>query len=409
MLSLNLDKDLNQVVILAGGKGERLLPLTKNKPKPMIRILNIPFLEYLIKENMRNNVKKILLLVGYKGKVIEDYFKDGKELGIEIQYDYQPPNFDTGLRLKKAQEKIDEMFMLQYCDNFIPFNLKSMLEIFKTQKKDLMLSLYENTDNYSKSNVSLTSNNKIKTYDKSRTKKNLKFIDLGYVIMKKKILNLLTDQNINFENQIYPQLIEKKKISSFIFKHRYYSIGNLQRLKKTHNFFKNKKKFILLDRDGVLNVKPKKADYVKSWKEWKWKPNALNFLKKLYDLKYKLIIITNQAGINRKKMSIDDLHQIHSIMIAEVINFGGYIEDIFFCPHNWDEECYCRKPKAGMFFDAQKKYDIDLSSTYYVGDDDRDKEAAKIAGCKFFKINDENCYFNFIKELKLQYNEFEND
>lgn len=400
MLNLNQDKNLRQVVILAGGKGERAFPLTKNKPKPMIKILNIPFLEYLINENIRNNIKKILILIGYKGDVIKDHFKDGKELGVEIDYDFQPVKFETGLRLKKAIKKIDEIFMLQYCDNFVPFDLQKMLKSFEMQKKDLMLSLYDNSDNYSKSNVRMASKNEIKIYDKSRQEKNLKFIDIGYVIMNKKILNLLTNQNLNFEGQIYPRLIEEKKISSFIFKHRYYSIGNLTRLKKTQNFFKNKGKFIFLDRDGVINEKPAKADYVKSWKEWKWKPKALCFLKELNDLNYNLIIITNQAGVNRGKMSIEDLNKIHEIMIAKIIDFGGNVIDIFFCPHNWNEECYCRKPKAGMFFDAQKKYDVNLSSTYYLGDDDRDQEAADNAGCRFFKINDESSYSNFLKELK---------
>lgn len=402
LLNLNHNK-LDQVIILAGGLGERLFPLTKDKPKPMIKFFGLPFLEYIVKENVRNKFKKILILLGYKGKVIEDYFGNGRKFGIMIDYDYQPVHFDTGLRLKKAKNKIDDIFMLQYCDNFIPFDRNLLFENFKREKKDLMLSLYDNTDNYSRSNISLTKKNEIKVYDKCRKKKNLKFIDIGYVIMKKKILNLLTNKNTNFENKIYPQLIKEKKISSFIFKHRYYSIGNLKRLNKTHNFFKNKNKFILLDRDGVINEKPPKADYVKTWDDWKWKPKALDFLKKLNELKYNIVIITNQAGINRKKMNTNDLEKIHQIMKAQIIDFGGYVKDIFYCPHDWDEGCFCRKPKAGMFFDAQKKYDIDLSSTYYVGDDDRDEEAANKAGCKFFRISGESSYLNFLRELKKDF------
>ena len=80
---------LNQVVILAGGLGKRLLPLTINKPKPMIKFFNFPFLEYIIEENVRNKFKKILILIGYKGEVIKDYFGNGKKYGVHIEYDHQ--------------------------------------------------------------------------------------------------------------------------------------------------------------------------------------------------------------------------------------------------------------------------------------------------------------------------------
>ena len=386
---------LNQVVILAGGLGKRLLPLTLDKPKPMIKFFNLPFLEYIIRENVRNKFKKILILVGYKGKVIEDYFGNGKKFGIHIEYDYQPVTFETGLRLKKAISKIDDFFMLQYCDNFIPFDKNLLFKNFKKEKKDLMLSVYDNIDSYSKSNISLSNKKRLKVYDKTRSQKNLNYIDIGYVIMNKKILGYLSQKNLSMESQIYPKLIEEKNISSFIFKHRYYSVGDFRRLDTTQDFFRNRKKFVLMDRDGVINIKAKKGDYIKSWNEWKWMPNILELLKNLNLRDFKVIVISNQAGIARKKITRKKLNQIHEIMKAEIINYGGFIKDIFVCPHHWDEECSCRKPNPGMFFNAQKKFNIDLSNTYYLGDDPRDEEASKNAGCKFYKIKTGSCIKKF--------------
>ena len=131
--------------------------------------------------------------------------------------------------------------------------------------------------------------------------KNLKYIDIGYVIMNKKILGYLSQKNLGMESQIYPKLIEEKNISSFIFKHRYYSVGDLRRLDTTQDFFKNREKFVLMDRDGVINIKAKKGEYIKSWNEWKWMPNILELLKNLNLQNFKVIIISNQAGIARKK------------------------------------------------------------------------------------------------------------
>ena len=365
----------------------------------MIKINNIYFLEYLIDELKRNEFKEVLILTGYKNHIIENYFKNGSDHEIKISYDFQPSECDTGLRLKMAFNKLHDYFFLQYCDNYIPFNINAMIESFNNLKKDLMISIYDNLDNYTKNNVFYNNGKYLETYDKKRKLSNLNGVDIGFLLMKKEVIDLLPQSNINFESHIYPKLIKKKKISCYIFRHRYYSVGSFDRLEKTAKFFKNRNRYVFLDRDGVINVKLNKAQYVTKWSEWEWMPNVLENLKKLNDKGYKVIIITNQAGISRMKLTIKDLNEIHSIMKAEIIHNGGSIQDIFVCPHHWDEDCDCRKPKAGMFFSAQKKYDIDLSRTYYIGDDERDREASINAGCKFIKVETDKCFGNFLKNF----------
>ena len=82
------------------------------------------------------------------------------------------------------------------------------------------------------------------------------------------------------------------------------------------------------------------------------------------------------------------------------------ILDLFFCPHHWDENCGCRKPNAGMFFDASRKYTINLSKSIYIGDDIRDMEATENANCKgvFFNASHKLSYIkkNTFKNLLLQ-------
>ena len=93
--------EINQAVILAGGMGKRLMPLTKNIPKPMVKINNKPFLKYLIEYLQKQNIKKIIILTGYKSKIIENYFKNKKNITIfktRIED-------DTGSRILKAFEK----------------------------------------------------------------------------------------------------------------------------------------------------------------------------------------------------------------------------------------------------------------------------------------------------------------
>lgn len=108
-----------QTVILAGGRGSRLVPLTDDIPKPMILIKDRPFLEYMILMLKRNFLKKILLCVGYLGHKIEDYFKDGHRWGVQIRYFYEKELLGTGGALKLASDLIEEKFLLLYGDSYL--------------------------------------------------------------------------------------------------------------------------------------------------------------------------------------------------------------------------------------------------------------------------------------------------
>ena len=88
-------------------------------------------------------------------------------------------------------------------------------------------------------------------------------------------------------------------------------------------------------------------------------------------------------------MTEDDLLHIHERMKTEAAEAGGDIDAIYYCPHDWNEGCECRKPKPGLLFRAQRELNLDLSRTPFVGDDERDAEAADAAGCPFVLVSDE--------------------
>lgn len=107
-----------QAVILAGGRGTRMAPLTDTRPKPMIEIHGKPFLEYLIEMLRDRGVNRILLLLGYLPEVVQQYFGDGSRWGIKIEYSVTPIENETGPRLKAAMSQLDPYFLLMYCDNY---------------------------------------------------------------------------------------------------------------------------------------------------------------------------------------------------------------------------------------------------------------------------------------------------
>ncbi len=136
---------------------------------------------------------------------------------------------------------------------------------------------------------------------------------------------------------------------------------------------------VFLDRDGVINRDS--PDYIKSWEEFEFLPGSIEAIKLLNLNGFTTIIITNQSVINRNMVSKEGLEYIHALMKKAVKSRGGEIKDIFFCPHTPEEGCDCRKPEPGLIYQAQKKYQIDLPTSIMVGDNAKDIECARRAGC----------------------------
>ena len=191
---------------------------------------------------------------------------------------------------------------------------------------------------------------------------------------------------MNFEAAVYQTLVNNKQISAYLTDHRYYSVGSYERLGLTESFLK-RNSAIILDRDGVLNEKAPKAEYIRTWKDFKWLSGAKEAIYKLKQNGYTIIVVTNQAGIARGKMGEGDLADIHQRMKDDLSKEDTFIDAIYYCPHGWDEGCDCRKPKPGMLFQAQRDFHIDLSYVVFIGDDIIDKEAAEAAGCKFMMVD----------------------
>lgn len=139
-------------------------------------------------------------------------------------------------------------------------------------------------------------------------------------------------------------------------------------------------RFVLLDRDGVINRDLPQS--VCSIKDFELLPNSTMAIAALCGLGYRVIVITNQACVGRGHLTLEELRHIHGRLGDEVAGVGGYITDIFVCPHTDVDECSCRKPKPGLILAAADKYAIDLPATWFVGDTLRDVEAALAAGCR---------------------------
>jgi histidinol-phosphate phosphatase family protein len=391
-------KKPNQAVILAGGLGSRIKPLSQISPKPMIEVNRYPFIYYLIKRLEKYNFSEAVILVGYKKEKFENLYFLCKNFKIKIKLVYCPPSFNTGARLKAAYPHLKNFFFLLYGDNYLPFNFHKIWKNYLDNKNENQLIAYKNSDNFSTSNIRLDSKNIVTDYDDSRTK-GYDYVNIGFFILKKKYIeNISNNIDSKFENEVLKKLIRKKKISAYITQHRYYSLTDINRFFVTNNFFRNRNDFVFLDRDGVLNIKPKKGEYVSNLKEFNWKPGSIEALKFLGKINKKIIIISNQAGISLNKTSLVDLNEIHEYIRSEAYKLGAIIQDIIFCPHHWDDDCSCRKPKSGMFYHAQKNFNIDLTNSIFVGDQKSDRMSAYNADIPYLHLGKNKSLFNLLKK-----------
>lgn len=391
-----------QAVILAGGRGTRLKPLTNSMPKPMIPFYGKPFLEYLLEQLKHQGIKKVLLLLGYMPYKICDYFGGGGTLGLQIEYSITDVGDETGRRIKLARDKLDSCFLLMYCDNYWPMTITKMWEQFVSSEAIAQITAYSNKDHYTRNNMQVNRQGLVMCYDKNRRANNLNCVEIGYALMQKEVVDFIPDGNVNFEKTVYPVLVEKGKLFAYRTDHRYYSIGSHERLPLTNLFFR-RRPAIILDRDGVLNKKPPKAHYVKKWNEFQWLPGAIEAIRLLKSGGYVVIIVTNQAGIARGMMTESDLASIHRQMKAELAQYGASIDAIYYCPHGWDDGCECRKPKPGMLFQAQRDFHLDLSRTFFIGDDERDEQAGEAAGCPTLLVAPNISLLHLVKNRVLKH------
>jgi len=308
-------------------------------------------------------------------------------------------NWKTGKRLKFAEPQLETDFLLMYCDNFWPLNLDNLYKFHKDQKKSVTVTVYSNLYGSTKSNIFVNSENLVEIYDKNRLSENMNGVEIGFYIMPKSFVYSMPNDNFPLEEYLFPQLIPYKELAGFLTNHKYYSVGSLERLSETEDFLKERK-YVFLDRDGVINEKAPKAKYITNWSDFKFINGSIEALEKLSKNNYEIYIITNQAGIARKKMSLGDLKIINDNLLSNLSKHNIIVNEIFFCPHGWDDGCFCRKPEPGLLFHAAFKNKINLTKSILVGDDERDIMAGRKADCLgLYLVNGDNSLLDITKKI----------
>ena len=369
---------VTQAVVLCGGRGERLRPLTNYLPKPMVEVNGRPFLFYLLDQLSSHGIRRFVLLTGYLGEMVQDYFGDGYQWGWQITYSHGPTEWQTATRISKVIEELDEVFLLLYSDNFAQLHLAELIKLRIKNSSAITLSIAEK----SPGNIEIDSDGVVVNYDESRTGVGSSYVEIGYsLVVKEQVYTYLTDLSSESFTVVINQLVKDKKVSALLVRSGYRSISDPLRLEQTSNYLKPKK-VLLLDRDGTLNEKSLPGEYINSVREFIWIESSRSALKILAQNGFSFIVITNQAGVSLGKTKLRNLEAIHDQLRADFQSDGLKLLDIYVCTDHWESESEFRKPKPGMFFLASKDHNFRLDHAIYVGDDVRDGLAAGNAGCE---------------------------
>lgn len=146
------------------------------------------------------------------------------------------------------------------------------------------------------------------------------------------------------------------------------------------------KRAVFIDRDGVINRKAEEGAYVTRWEDFHLLPGVAEAISLLDRAGWSVIVISNQRCVAKGLLTIAELEAIHQKMLEELARSGAKLHGIYYCPHDKEPPCSCRKPSPGMLLKAAQEHQIDLTSSWIVGDSDSDIEAGRRAGCGTVRI-----------------------
>ena len=224
-------------VILAGGLGKRLRPLTETIPKPMVPVRGKPFLEYELLLLKSHGISDFILCVGYLEDRIEGYFGAGEKLGIRIQYSHDGPDLlGPAGALKRSEKLLDqEVFFVTYGDAYLRMDYRRAMECFLDSEKLGMMTVYENKNRYGKSDLVVEDGYVIR-YDKKNLVEGMNWINFGVSILRKQALRFIPENKVCDEEEFYGKLIDQRELLAYPVAERFYEIGNPGSLREFEQF-----------------------------------------------------------------------------------------------------------------------------------------------------------------------------
>lgn len=410
-----------KTVIMAGGKGTRISSLASDIPKPMIAIGDKPVLQLEIESLKRQGFCDFIITISHLGEIIRDYFGDGSRFGVNIDYYNEEVPLGNAGALFQIKDRLGDDFLLINGDVLFDVDVSRMYEYHLKKKGLASILTHPNTHPFDSGLVMADENGRVvkwlaKEDDRPDYYKNR--VNAGIHILSSKILERKIDkEKIDLDRDILKPLCATGEMFAYDSPEYVKDMGTPERYaevcadyisgKIEKRNLQNKQKAIFLDRDGTIN---KYVGFLRDIRDFELLPHACEAIKQINESEYLAIVVTNQPVIARGEVTFDELEMIHNKMETLLGKEGAYLNAIYYCPHHPDSgfegevkelkiDCECRKPKPGMLLRAAKDLNIDLGSSYMIGDSDNDMKAGEAAGCKTIKIEKDGDLYKAVRKV----------
>ncbi len=393
------------VVIMAGGKGTRIASVASGVPKPMIPVCGKPILQYQVENFSQCGFKDFIFVTGHLREKIKEYFGDGSYFGVNITYFEETVPLGTAGALPYLKDKIGEDdFFLVNGDIMLDVDFNRFLQFHKEKNADASIIVHPNSHPFDSSLVIADENGKVTDWLHKEDTRELyrNAVNAGVHILSYRAFAYFPDgrEKIDLDRDVFRNMISSGKLYAYYSPEYIKDMGTPERYKAIcddvrTNFtsmrnLSKKQKSIFLDRDGTIN---KYKGFITAANEFELIDGVADAIKEINSKGYLAIVVTNQPVIARGECTFEELNRIHMKMETLLGEKGAYIDAIYFCPHHPDKgfagerpefkmKCICRKPEPGMLLEAAADFNIDLSASWMIGDDEKDIQAGKNAGCK---------------------------
>lgn len=229
---------IDTAIILAGGLGTRLRPLTEEKPKPLLQVKSKPILQHVIENMKRYGIKNVILSLGYKAGQIEEHFNNGSKLGVNIAYSIESEPLGTGGAIKKAAKEITKPFFLLWGDNLADFDYNMMYKDYLRDAPQVTMALTprEDVENFG---VAKLEENKIIAFVEKpkREEAPSNLINAGAFIIDPECLKILPEGKSSMEYDCFEKLAPLGEISAHIHKGQWFPTDNLEKYQYAYDNF----------------------------------------------------------------------------------------------------------------------------------------------------------------------------
>jgi D,D-heptose 1,7-bisphosphate phosphatase len=380
---------IKQACILVGGKGTRLGDITRAMPKPLLDIgEGISFLDLIVEQTARQGFTDVVLLAGHLGDLVEARY-DGRSFGnARVRVLVEPEPRGTAGALVAAAEILDPRFMLLNGDSLFDINMRALAAEADVDCK-ARIALRSVTGNSRFGAVELCGDRIIRFQEKAKHVGPV-VINAGVYVLDVAIIERISSLPCSIETDIFPVLAEEGQLRGHVLDGYFIDIGLPETLQQGRRelLARRRRPAAFLDRDGVINID---HGYVHRPDQVEWIPGAQESVRRLNDLGYRVVVVTNQAGVAYGYYTEQDVIALHGWIQEEFAAKGAFIDAFYYCPYHPDGRVerfrashVDRKPGPGMVLRALSDMHIDRRNSFLIGDKESDIVCARSAGIEGF-------------------------